>query len=134
MFSLENATAKYIYDYGDYWIHQIQLERNLLITANSKYPICVDGEGACPPEDCGGITRYRFLFDNIHKNGRLREQSDEELLYWGHYFRGKEFCLQNIYFRARPLEEERLVESVYLPCFFDWNGKTDTHKESCECL
>jgi hypothetical protein len=110
MFSLENATAKYTYDYGDYWIHQIQLERTLPITTASKYPMCTDGEGACPPEDCGGITRYRYLMDNINKNGALREQSDEELLYWGHYFRGNEFCLQNTHFRKLPSERQFSIE------------------------
>jgi hypothetical protein len=111
MFSLENATAKYTYDYGDYWIHQIELERILPITKVSRYPVCTDGEGACPPEDCGGITIYRYLLDNLHRNGGIKEQSDEELLYWGPYFRANEFCLQNIYFRERPSERDRLTES-----------------------
>ena len=27
----------------------------------SKYPLCVEGERACPPEDCGGPWGYQDL-------------------------------------------------------------------------
>ena len=30
-----------------------------------KYPRCVAGEGACPPEDCGGIWGYQDSLDAI---------------------------------------------------------------------
>ena len=42
----------YIYDFGDYWQHEIKLE---VINADDMGgPYCVDGERNCPPEDSGG--------------------------------------------------------------------------------
>ena len=29
------------------------------------YPVCLDGEGACPPEDCGGVPGYLELLEII---------------------------------------------------------------------
>jgi len=48
---------QYVYDFGDYWEHQIEIVQKL----RGKGPtsaICVDGRGKCPPEDVGGIPGY----------------------------------------------------------------------------
>ena len=52
---------KYIYDYGDDWEHAIKVENILPFDAKTKYPNCVAGKLACPPEDCGGIWGYMEL-------------------------------------------------------------------------
>jgi len=61
---------KYIYDFGDDWIHEIKLEKILLPEAGKTYPLCVGGENACPPEDIGGIFGYyeqlEILKDRAH--------------------------------------------------------------------
>lgn len=44
----------YEYDFGDFWQHDLRLEQVLPLEAGKKYPTCIDGEGDCPPEDCGG--------------------------------------------------------------------------------
>jgi hypothetical protein len=55
-------TASYIYDFGDSWEHEVILEGLLLKEKGLKYPRCIGGENACPPEDCGGVDGYfRFL-------------------------------------------------------------------------
>jgi hypothetical protein len=51
----------YDYDFGDGWEHQITVERVDVARPDVRYPCCVDGEGACPPEDCGGIPGYEDL-------------------------------------------------------------------------
>lgn len=51
-------TAKYLYDYGDSWWHTVQLEGYMFRDRKIDYPICIDGERACPPEDCGGVSGY----------------------------------------------------------------------------
>jgi hypothetical protein len=48
----------YVYDLGDDWIHHIEVEKVLPPAKGVKYPRCVDGEGACPPEDSGGPMGY----------------------------------------------------------------------------
>ncbi len=48
----------YTYDFGDNWEHEIILEAILPKDIKTKYPICIDGRLACPPEDCGSIPGY----------------------------------------------------------------------------
>jgi hypothetical protein len=52
---------QYEYDFGDRWEHEVIVE-NDTVNINTKYPIyCVEGERACPPEDCGGVDGYAEL-------------------------------------------------------------------------
>ena len=60
-FSTSNKEARYEYDFGDSWIHKIRLEKILPLDPAKKYPVCLAGERACPPEDCGGIWGYEEL-------------------------------------------------------------------------
>jgi hypothetical protein len=58
-------TAKYLYDYGDCWWHTVQLEGYFYKDKKLKYPLCIDGERACPPENCGGVQGYFELIDTL---------------------------------------------------------------------
>jgi len=51
----------YTYDFGDDWQHEVVLEDVAVPTPRTRYPRCADGEGACPPEDCGGPHGYQDL-------------------------------------------------------------------------
>jgi len=51
----------YDYDFGDNWEHGVMLEKRLPASPDTKYPLCLDGKRACPPEDCGGIWGYANL-------------------------------------------------------------------------
>lgn len=46
----EGDMADYNYDYGDGWSHKVILTRIYYAADFVKYPICVDGRRACPPE------------------------------------------------------------------------------------
>jgi hypothetical protein len=61
----ENNKADYTYDFGDGWEHIIKLEKILPREKGVKYPICIKGKRACPPEDCGGIWGYMELLEII---------------------------------------------------------------------
>lgn len=61
------SSALYLYDFGDEWHHNVLLEGVLLKDKKAKYPRCIRGERACPPEDCGGVSGYYDLID-ILKN------------------------------------------------------------------
>ena len=67
------VAALYEYDFGDGWEHEIVLAAVLPGEANGKYPKCVAGERACPPEDCGGSEGYYRLMEVLraprHREG-----------------------------------------------------------------
>ncbi|MEK6734340.1 MAG: plasmid pRiA4b ORF-3 family protein, partial [Pseudomonadota bacterium] len=64
-FSKTNKKAIYSYDFGDDWSHEILFEKILPAEAQVKYPRCIDGENACPPEDCGGVWGYEEMLEII---------------------------------------------------------------------
>jgi hypothetical protein len=78
-FSMENRSVDYVYDFGDNWVHKVELEKILPAEEGINYPICVKGKRACPPEDCGGIWGYEELLE-ILKNPNHEEY--EETLEW----------------------------------------------------
>ena len=52
--TIENPKAEYCYDFGDCWIHSLVPETITTVEGNQGLPQCIAGQGACPPEDCGG--------------------------------------------------------------------------------
>ena len=58
---------QYEYDFGDSWEHKVVLEKIIPAEEGEKYPKCIAGKRACPPEDCGGIWGYEELL-NIMSN------------------------------------------------------------------
>ena len=48
----------YEYDFGDGWEHALVVEARETAQDGGVYPACVAGEGACPPEDCGGSPGF----------------------------------------------------------------------------
>ncbi|MGA2705859.1 MAG: plasmid pRiA4b ORF-3 family protein [Isosphaeraceae bacterium] len=64
----------YEYDFGDSWQHEIALEKRLEPEPKVKYPRCLEGARACPPEDCGGAWGYadflEAMADPKHENHR----------------------------------------------------------------
>ena len=53
----------YEYDFGDGWEHEIVVETDKTSTNTKHCYYCVEGERACPPEDCGGIGGYEDLLE-----------------------------------------------------------------------
>lgn len=58
-FSEDTRKLKYIYDYGDSWIHEITLES--ISDSKTNKVVCLAGKGTCPPEDCGGVGGYEEM-------------------------------------------------------------------------
>ena len=69
----------YEYDFGDSWEHVILVEKILRPEAGVHYPICLTGQRACPPEDCGGIWGYGDLLEAIQDPAHPEH---EEMLEW----------------------------------------------------
>jgi len=79
----EGQKFSYIYDYGDNWEHEIEVERISEPKPNVFYPVCLDGERASPPEDCGGVSGYAELLDAL----RYPEHTEHEhLVSWSEGF------------------------------------------------
>jgi hypothetical protein len=55
----------YAYDFGDGWEHDIVLEKRLDPDPDPQIPACLAGNGACPPEDCGGPWGYGDLKETL---------------------------------------------------------------------
>ena len=64
----------YVYDFGDYWEHEITVEEATAADADRSYPLCVAGQGACPPEDSGGVPGYERLVQILADPGQAEHQ------------------------------------------------------------
>lgn len=74
IFTKVGDAVKYEYDFGDGWMHHLELINISNKPVNDILPIIVAGENACPPEDCGGVSGYLQL------KKILLDKSDEEHL------------------------------------------------------
>lgn len=75
----EPSQFYYEYDFGDSWRHEILLESTLPLDGGDISPRCLAGEGACPPEDCGGLPGYDNFLAAI---GDRDHPEHEEWLTW----------------------------------------------------
>ncbi|HEU0026810.1 MAG TPA: plasmid pRiA4b ORF-3 family protein, partial [Ktedonobacterales bacterium] len=61
----EGSKFIYRYDFGDDWDHMVVVERILEPKPDARYPRCLAGRRACPPEDSGGIWGYEQLMETL---------------------------------------------------------------------
>ncbi|MHB0960550.1 MAG: plasmid pRiA4b ORF-3 family protein [Pirellulaceae bacterium] len=55
----------YEYDFGDGWEHEVLFEGCLRAEKGTRYPLCVEGQRACPPEDVGGVDGYQQYLETL---------------------------------------------------------------------
>lgn len=90
----EKFKFRYTYDMGDCWDHQILVEKILPPEADRRYPICLTGKRACPPEDCGGVWGYAEFVAAIQDSAH---PDHEQMLEWiGGHFDPNEFDLDEV--------------------------------------
>ncbi|MHC5081911.1 MAG: plasmid pRiA4b ORF-3 family protein [Planctomycetota bacterium] len=78
-FSAPGCEAEYEYDFGDGWTHEVLLEDVLPRPPRKRYPKCLDGARACPPEDCGGPWGYLDLLDAL---ADPTNENHEDMMSW----------------------------------------------------
>jgi len=80
---------EYEYDFGDGWQHEVLFEGCPPVDPKAKYPLCLEGARACPPEDCGGVRGYDDFLKAIRDK---HHEEHEEMLEWeGGWFDPEEF-------------------------------------------
>lgn len=62
----EGQRFKYEYDFGDSWDHTLLVEKILPPVEGTRYPLCLKGKRACPPEDVGGVWGYENFLEAIN--------------------------------------------------------------------
>lgn len=84
----------YEYDFGDSWEHRIEVVKIGPPAEGVKYPVCLKGKLACPPDDCGGIWGYYEMLEALQDP---KHESHEELSEWiGEDFDPLRFDLEGI--------------------------------------
>ncbi len=83
-----NFQLAYEYDFGDGWLHEVELEAVTQSQPRVSYPRCTDGERACPPEDIGGVFGFADFVDAITNSSHPEHQ---EMLEWHGPFDPAEF-------------------------------------------
>lgn len=59
---LENrASFTYGYNFSEGWVVDIRVDKPIAMEKGLRYPHCVSGERAGPPEDCGGIEAFHDM-------------------------------------------------------------------------
>ena len=71
-------TYTYIYDFGDGWEHRLTLEK--IEAKDITAPYCLEGSGACPPEDVGGMHGYQMMVEVLKKRHHPEKASYIEWL------------------------------------------------------
>ena len=78
----------YEYDFWGGWQHEVDLQGVIESETGIRYPRCIDGERACPPEDVGGV--YGFA-DYVEAITNPNHSDHDELLEWSGPFDPTEF-------------------------------------------
>jgi len=59
------SRLRYLYDFGDDWVHELVVDAVVDADPVIPYPRCLDGARACPPEDCGGVDGYHEMLEAL---------------------------------------------------------------------
>jgi hypothetical protein len=79
----------YEYDFTDGWQHDVRVERMLPLDPRRRYPVCIGGRRAVPPEDCGGpwaFLELRQRYSIISIADQLMELVERRLVIGGEAF------------------------------------------------
>ena len=81
----------YEYDFGDCWQHEVLFEGCLRANSGSRYPLCVEGEKNCPPEDVGGVGGYAEYLEAL---ADPKHEQHHDMLQWRGPFDPEQFLAE----------------------------------------
>lgn len=97
----------YVYDFGDNWRHRVTLRE---VVPAAEVPdeeretvVCLEGQGAGPPEDCGGIGGYVELVEALETPWEQRDDEQEQQVLWAGDWRPDDFSLEELNLRLKRL-------------------------------
>jgi hypothetical protein len=83
----------YVYDFGDWWQHTITVAS--ISPSDGMGPVCLAGERACPPEDCGCAGRaYDDLLEAVRDPMHPRHREAVEIV--GDRFDPEHFDIESV--------------------------------------
>jgi hypothetical protein len=95
----------YTYDMGDGWEHSVVVEKRLPADPDAAYPVCIAGERACPPEDCGGLPGFYGLLEALQNP---EDERGEEMLEWlGREYDPAAFSIDDVNRALQPRRRKR---------------------------
>ncbi|HOC69903.1 MAG TPA: plasmid pRiA4b ORF-3 family protein [Candidatus Hydrogenedentes bacterium] len=117
----ENTRFYYEYDFGDSWDHTITVEKiHKSTTPPKRVAECLDGSGACPPEDCGGIGGYADLLEIIQDPSH---KEYEPIMVWlGGGFDPDAFDLATVNKYLRKVKYPRMTEDQLAKVLMERDG------------
>lgn len=80
LYALGIRRFTYVYDFGDYWVHDIRLRKPAVALTNVNYPVLIEGQRRRPPEDVGGVSGYDRFLDAITDT---KHEEHQAMLEWG---------------------------------------------------
>jgi hypothetical protein len=132
---------QYIYDFGDNWEHEIIFEKRLPFDENQPLPFCLEGEMACPPEDCGGIGGFYQKLELLSTPPGDDEDRDKDIHWlreWMGNYDPRHFDINEVNRRLQPRKYngefndeiargslEFVLDSIHLETFFQQTGIAD---------
>ncbi|MDZ7789922.1 MAG: plasmid pRiA4b ORF-3 family protein [Xanthomonadales bacterium] len=85
---------QYVYDFGDNWVHRIEVEDAAVKADPGWIPWLIDGARRGPPEDCGGIDGYQRLIEAASTPPESLDEDDRDFVRWaGDDFDPEEFSV-----------------------------------------
>lgn len=78
----------YEYDFGNGWQHEILFEGSPKKEPGKKYPLCLEGDRACPPEDVGGIGGFYEFLEAV---ADPKHEQHDDFMEWGGEFDPEKF-------------------------------------------
>ncbi len=90
----EGYKFTYVYDMGDWWEHEVKIEKILPPEESVSYPRCIKGKRACPPEDCGGPWGYAAMLEALADPEH--PEHDDYLEWLGEEFDPEDFDLEEV--------------------------------------
>jgi len=103
MISNEGDRFVYEYDFGDSWEHGLEVEKIIPVDEAEEPPICVDGERACPPEDCGGRFGYARILEYFEDPDHIELEEPLSMILQG--FAPEAFDLETVNRRLESFRE-----------------------------